>query len=84
MLQVYFEESNYSITEGSNLSKPIRLMITNNQNPFNLILSAVTIDSVEDVGLGTFINSSTINRDSRAGNLWSCIAKFVYKTVVFV
>ena len=69
VLQIYFEESNYSITEGSNLSKPIRLMITNNQNPFNLILSAVTIDSVEDAGLGTFIDSSTIDRESRAGNV---------------
>ena len=68
MLQVYFEESNYHITEGSNLNKPIRLMITNNQNPFNLILSAVTIDSVEDAGLGAFIDYSTIDRESRAGN----------------
>ena len=68
VLQVYFEESNYSITEGSNLNKPIRLMITNNQNPFNLTLSAVTIDSVEDAGLGAFIDYNTIDRESRAGN----------------
>ena len=50
------------------MSKPIRLMFTNNQNPFNLTLSAVTIDSVEDVGLGAFIDSDAIGSDARAGD----------------
>ena len=34
----------YHITEGSNLSQPIRMMFTNNQNPFNLTVSGVAID----------------------------------------
>ena len=66
-LVVYFEESKYSITEGSHLSSPIRLRLKNrNQSPFNLTLRAMTIDSVEDEGLGAFIDSGSISNDSRA------------------
>ena len=37
------------VSEGSNLSKPIRLIFTKNQNPFNLTVGVVIIDSLEDV-----------------------------------
>ena len=66
-LVIYFEESKYSITEGSNLSLPIRLRLKNsNQNPVNLILRTITIDSVEDEGLEAFIDYGSISSDSRA------------------
>ena len=66
-LVAYFEESKYSITEGSHLSSPIRLRLKNrNQSPFNLILRTMTIDSVEDEGLVTFIDSGNISSHSRA------------------
>ena len=46
---------------------PIRLRFNNrNQSPFNLTLRAMTIDSVEDEGLGDFIDSGSISNDSRA------------------
>ena len=66
-LEINFEESDYAITEGSGLSTPIRLQFRNNQNPFTITFSPVTIDSVEDMGLGAnFINSETIEEESRA------------------
>ena len=54
-------ESDYSIQEGSNmLSSPIILQFRNNQSPFTVRLSAVTIDTAETQGLGAFIRSSEI------------------------
>ena len=61
-----FEETSYSVMEGSNLSMPILLRHSNNQSPFNLSIRAVTIDSIVDQGLGAFINAGAINKDSRA------------------
>ena len=66
-LEINFEESDYSIAEGSNLSTPIRLQFRNNQNPFTITFTPVTIDDVEDMGLGAnFINSDTIEEEYRA------------------
>ena len=66
-LEINFEESDYAITEGSVLSTPIRLQFRNNQNPFTITFSPVTIDAVEGMGLGAdFINSETIEEESRA------------------
>ena len=67
MLEINFEESDYSITEGSGLSTPIRLQFRNNQNAFTITFSPVTIDAVEGMGLvALFINSATIEEEARA------------------
>ena len=66
-LEINFEESDYSITEGAGLTTPITLQFRNNQNAFNITFSPVTIDAVEGKGLGAnFINSETIEEESRA------------------
>ena len=66
-LEINFEESDYSIGEGSGLNTQIRLQFRNNQNAFNVTFSPVTIKVVEDMGLGAdFINSDTIEEESRA------------------
>ena len=66
-LEINFEESDYSITEGAGLSVPITLQFRSNQNAFTVTLSPVTIDAVEGMGLGTnFISSETIDDESRA------------------
>ena len=57
VLQIYFGESDYSISEGSALlSSTITLQFKENQNPFTVRLSPVTIDIIESQGLGHFIN----------------------------
>ena len=66
-LEINFEESDYSITEGGGLNTPIRLWFRINQNPFNITFTPVTIGAVEDMGLGrNFIYSNTIEEESRA------------------
>ena len=67
VLWINFLESDYSIVEGSTmLSTPIALQFRTNQNPFNITLSPVTVDTAESMGLGFFINSATIAQGSRA------------------
>ena len=67
MLQINFGESDYSIEEGSTmLSSQISLKFRANQNPFTVLLSPVTIDVAESMGLGEFINSDTIQPTFRA------------------
>ena len=67
MLEINFGESDYSIEEGSRmLSYPITLQFRNNQNPFRVRLSPVTVFTAEEMGLGFFINSMTIDALSRA------------------
>ena len=66
-LEINFEESDYSIQEGRGLSTPITLQFRYNQNAFNITFTPVTIDAVEDMGLGAnFINSDTIEEEYRA------------------
>ena len=66
-LEINFEESDYSITEGSGLTTPITLQFRNNQNAFTITFAPVTIDAVEGMSLGrNFINSETILEESRA------------------
>ena len=61
VLQIAFWESDYSIEEGSGmLSSPITLRFRNNQNPFTVMLSPVTVATAEEMGLGFFIDSMTI------------------------
>ena len=65
VLEINFEESDYYIAEGSErLSSPITLQFRENQNPFNLTLTAVTVDTAEAMGLGLFINSYYIDQPS--------------------
>ena len=66
-LQINFGESDYRIEEGSGmLITPITLQFRENQNPFTVILTAVTVDEADSLGLGFFINSNTIGNPSRA------------------
>ena len=67
VLEINFLESDYSIVEGdTELSSTITIQLRQNQNPFTLILSPVTIDTAESKGLGFFIDSETILPGSRA------------------
>ena len=66
-LQINFGEADYSITEGSDtLSSTITLEFSNNQNPFTVRLTPITVDTAESMKLGFFINSAMIRADSRA------------------
>ena len=57
MLQINFGESDYSVAEGYPiLSYPITLQLMENQNPFTLTLTPVTVDTAETMGLGLFIS----------------------------
>ena len=61
------ERQDYSIEESSGeLSSPITLQFRNNQNPFTVMLSPVTVFTAEGMGLGFFINYMTIDASSRA------------------
>ena len=67
VLEINFGETDYSIEEGSGeLTCPITLQFRNNQNPFTVMLSPVTVATAEGMGLGFFINSMTITASSRA------------------
>ena len=67
MLEINFEESDYRVVEGSRwLGYPITLHFRQNQNPFNLTLSPVTVDTAVAMGLGFFINGENIALGSRA------------------
>ena len=69
VLKISFLESDYSFDEGSTtatLNTQITLQFQPNQNPFNITLSPVTVDTAESMGLGFFINSETILPGSRA------------------
>ena len=66
-LEINFEESDYAIEEGRGLNVPIHLQFRINQNPFTITFTPVTIDAVEDMGLGrNFIYSDTIEEEFRA------------------
>ena len=82
VLQINFGEADYSIEEGSDeLTSTITLQFRNNQNPFTVRLSPVTIDTAESMNLGFFINSITITADHRAtlGNqLGTLIASYCH------
>ena len=57
MLQINFGENDYFIEEGSErLSSPITLQFGETQNPFDLTLTPVTVDTAETMGLGLFIS----------------------------
>ena len=67
VLEINFLESDYSIVEGfAQLSSQITLQLRQNQNPFTLTLSPVSIDTAESKGLQDFINFDTILAGSRA------------------
>ena len=67
MLEINFEESDYSVQEGSGmLSSQITLQFRNNQNPFTVMLSPVTVATAEEMGLGNFIINYRIESSFRA------------------
>ena len=65
-LEINFVESDYSFGEGSNFTQRISLQFRNNQRPFNITLSPVTVDIAEREGLGVFIDADMIDGLSRA------------------
>ena len=65
-LEINFEESDYSIEEGSDLHTPIRLQFIKNQNAFTIAFTPVTIAAVDGMGLGNFINFGYIDDRYRA------------------
>ena len=67
MLRINFGENDYFIEEGSErLSSPITLQFRETQNPFDLTLTPVTVDTAESMGLGFFINTEAIALGFRA------------------
>ena len=75
MLQINFDQYDYPIIEGSaTLSSPITLQFRQNQNPFTIMLSTVTVATAEAAGVGDFINTYSIDLGSRAtGNALVCV-----------
>ena len=67
VLEINFLEPDYSFEEGARMPcTQITLQFRTNQNPFNITLSPVTVDTAESMGLGFFINSANIGQGSRA------------------
>ena len=68
VLEINFLESDYSILEGNtNLSSPIMIQLRQNQNPFTLKLSPVTIDTAASItNLSFFIDFQNILPTFRA------------------
>ena len=58
------------------LSDTMTLTFRSDQNPFSVIITAVTVDTAESMGLGSFINSDNIVPNFRA------TAGVYYKTIV--
>ena len=65
-LEINFEEDDYSIVEGGTLSTIIRFQFRQNQNSFTVRLCPLSIEDAEDMNLGFFIDSETIDEISRA------------------
>ena len=66
-LEINFLDCDQFINEGSiSLNVPISLSFRLNQSPFTVILTPVTVDRAESMGLGHFINSESISCGSRA------------------
>ena len=73
-LEINFEESDYSIIEGT----PLRVLMQFRpaQNPFTFTVRPVSITSAEDIGLEDFINCASIGEASRATagiNCMTCV-----------
>ena len=67
VLQINFDQSDYTIEEGSaTLSSPITLQFRENQSPFTIMLSPVTVATAEAAGVGDFINAVNIDPGSIA------------------
>ena len=65
-LEINFERCDHSIEEGGTLRTDIRLQHGNNQNPFTVTLSPLSLNTTETLGLGFFINSDDIDIIYRA------------------
>ena len=62
VLEINFDECDVSIIEGSSTSTiSITLSFRNNQNPFMIMLTPVTIERAENLSLGSFINFNSIS-----------------------
>ena len=65
-MNLHFEQQYYHITEGSKLSQPIRLVFTNNQNPFNLTVIATSISKQLE---GLFYETGFLNNRAIEGKM---------------
>ena len=72
VLEINFRESEFVLEEGSTgVCSPIVLEFQNNQNPFNVTLSPVSVAAAEVKGAGFFIKSDTIYSRATAGSyIW--------------
>ena len=67
VLEFSFRDCDYSVNEGSGtLNLPISFMFSDNQNPFTITLSTITVETAESRGLGDLISAQAIFNDSRA------------------
>ena len=67
VLQLFFEDCDYRVTEGSRVSRSLRVHYYGPvQNPFTLILRTMSVSSAESIGLGNFIGSEAISNSSKA------------------
>ena len=78
VLQINFEQTYHSVLEYSTMLS-VTLQFNKNQSPFNITLSAVTINQIESMGLDVFIDSSSIVQSQRAtaGKVCMCLASVV-------
>ena len=68
-LEINFGEPDYSFTEGStSFSSPLTLQYRNNQNPFTVIIRAVSLETVVASGLEVFFNDINNTRRATAGS----------------
>ena len=62
VFEILFEEYDYSIREGEALSTDIRLQFRNNENSFTVTLIPVSINTIEDLNMGVFIDYDGLSR----------------------
>ena len=66
-LEIYFEDSEYSVGEDEAMGAPIHMKFRKTQNPFILTLSPASINDAETVfNVGNFIDFDTIVEPFRA------------------
>lgn len=68
VLEINFEEADYSIEEGIDLSQSIRMQFRATQNDFTLILCPLSIGEAEEQNVGRFIDFSSIESRATSGD----------------
>ena len=65
-MEINFEKTDYSVGEDGVLTTPIKVHFTPTQYAFNLTLSSVSIDMIENFDVNDFVDSSIITETFRA------------------